>query len=178
MTRHVGIAFLAAFACSTVLGADAGKTLEIDGLKSTLPADWKASKPANNLVIHQFDLAKTGDDKEDAVLKVMFLQGSGGTADENIKRWKAFFIPPKDKTIDDVSEVKNFKVGSVPVAYVDVHGTYKGAPFEKLKPKADFRMISVYFASKNGPYFFRLVGPAKTVEKYKKGFDDFLMGFK
>jgi hypothetical protein len=39
-------------------------------------------------------------------------------------------------------------------------------------------MLAVYWDSKGGPYFFRLVGPARTVEHYKKGFDEWLMGFK
>ena len=75
------------------------------------------------------------------------------------------------------------KAGDVEVTSVDIAGTYlfKAKPFdpnEKPTDKPDFRMVGVIFASKNGPYFMRLVGPAKTVEKHKKEFDGWLKGFK
>jgi len=92
-------------------------------------------------------------------------------------------MPPEDKKIDDVSKVENFKVGNVEVTYLDVQGTYKfkERPFdpaskEELRP--DYRMLGVVFESPKGPYFFRLVGPAKTVEHNKKAFEDWVKGFK
>ena len=50
------------------------------------------------------------------------------------------------------------------------------APQEELRP--DHRMIGVVFASPQGPYFMRFVGPEKTVDKNKKDFDKWLKGFK
>ena len=109
--------------------------------------------------------------------------GQGGSVQDNVKRWKAMFIPPKGKKIDDVAKVESFKVGNVNVTYLDVQGTYKfkERPFdpaakEELRP--DHRMLGVVFDSPNGPYFFRLVGPAKTVEHNKKAFEDWVKGFK
>ncbi|HXG09577.1 MAG TPA: hypothetical protein VNK04_07290 [Gemmataceae bacterium] len=157
---------------------DKGTVVEIDGLKSRAPAEWQEEKPTTKFRLKQFRLPKVGEDKEDAVLLVIHLEGQGGSAEENVTRWKGMFIPPPGKSIDEASEVKKLKVSGVPVTYVDVRGTYKGAPFEKLPPKSDFRMLAVYWDSKGGPYFFRLVGPARTVEHYKKGFDEWLMGFK
>jgi hypothetical protein len=158
--------------------------VEIDGLKSAVPADWKQEESSNKVRTHQFRIPHVADDKTDAEMVIFFFgAGSGGSADANVKRWKGMFIPPEGKQIDDVAKVDNFKVGNVNVTYLDVHGTYKfkERPFdpaakEELRP--DHRMLGVVFDSPNGPYFFRLVGPAKTVEHNKKAFDDWVKGFK
>ena len=51
-------------------------------------------------------------------------------------------------------------------------------PNGKITPMPNYRGISVYFDTKNGPHFIRLSGPAKTVSHNKKGFDNWLKGFK
>lgn len=155
-----------------------GPEVQIDTFKSRIPADWKEEKPSNNLRIKQFRLPKTGDDKDDADLGISHIPGGGGSLDDNVKRWKGMFNPPEGKKIDDVFKLDKIKVGDTAVIYVDVSGTYKGNAFEKIEPKPNYRMLMVVFDSKNGPYYFRLVGPAKTVEAHKKGFDEWLNGLK
>jgi hypothetical protein len=158
---------------------DKGTVIEVDGLKSTTPAQWVEEKPTNTFRLKQFKLPKVGEDKEDALMLVISLGGgSGGSAEDNVKRYKAMFTPPAGKSIDDVAKVETLKVSGITATYLDVHGTYTAPPFEKMPPKKDYRMLAVYWDSKTGPYFFRIVGPAKTVEHYKKGFDDWVKGFK
>jgi hypothetical protein len=156
---------------------DKGTVVEIDGLSSRTPADWKEEKPKNNLRIKQFRLPKADGDKDDADLGISHVP-AGGALEDNIKRWKAMFAAPEGKTIDDVFKHDKMTVGDVPVQYIDIRGTYKGASFEKIEPKPDHRMLMIVFESKGGPYYFRLVGPAKTVEAHKKGFDEWLKNFK
>lgn len=185
LSGAVGLAvILAALGLNQVLAegddkkADKGGVVEIDGLKSAAPAAWIEEKPASKLRLKQFRLPKVGEDKEDAVMLVIYLDGQGGSSEENVKRWKGMFTPPPGKSIDDVAKVDTFKVSGVPATYVDVQGTYTAPPFEKQPPKKDYRMLAVYWDSKNGPYFIRLVGPARTVEQYKKGFEDWMKDFK
>jgi hypothetical protein len=161
-----------------------GTVVGLDGLSSRTPADWKEETATSKMRAHQFRIPRAKDDKEDAELVIFYFgPGGGGGVEENIKRWKGFFTPPDGKSIDDVSKVDKFKVGAVPVAYLDVHGTYlmKTRPFDpsdKGEKRPNYRMLGVVFESPKGPYFMRLVGPAKTVEQHKKGFDDWLKGFK
>jgi hypothetical protein len=166
---------------------DKGTRVTIDGLTSVAPAEWKEEEPpeiSRRMRYKQFRLPKVEGDKQDTELIIFFFgTGAGGSAAENVKRWKDFFIPPKGKKIDDVAKVEKMKVGDVPVTYLDVEGTYKykAAPFvpdSRAELRPDYRMVGVVFESKKGPYYFRLVGPAKTVAHYKKGFDQFLKGFK
>ncbi len=161
-----------------------GPLVKIDGLESRAPADWQEEKPTNSTRLKQFRLSPIGDDKDNAEVVIFYFGvGQGGSAEENVKRWKGFFVPPEGKKIEDVAKVQKMKVGDVPVTYLDIHGTYSSR-FPPFDPRAktalhpNYRMLGVVFESKKGPYFIRMVGPADTVAQYKKGFDEWLKGFK
>lgn len=158
-----------------------GVVVDLDGLKSTTPGDWKEEAPANRMRYMQFGLPKKGGDKEDAEL-VLF-KGLGGGSKNNVERWKGMFIPPEGKKIDDVAKVKEIKIGGRPAVYVDIQGTYKVKlqpfnPRSKVVKKPNYRMLAIYFDGADNPYQIKLTGPAKTVEAYKKGFDEWVKNFK
>jgi hypothetical protein len=181
----LGLAVLLLAGGSGHLAAGGKNAVELDNLKSEAPASWKAGKADNKFRAYQFKLPKAAGDKEDAELIIFYFgPGGGGSADDNVKRWKSMIAPPPGKSADDISKVEKFKVGDVPVTYVDVHGTYLSkfppfAPNAKVTAKENFRLIGVVFDSpKGGPYFLRLTGPQKTVEAHKKEFDNWLKAFK
>jgi hypothetical protein len=161
-----------------------GTEVKIDGLKSRTPADWVAEKSSNRFRAFQFKVPHAEGDKNDAQVVVFFFgEGSGGSAEDNVKRWKGMFEAPEGKTIEDVSKVEKMKVSGVNLTYLDVQGTYldKFPPFDpraKTTRRPDYRMLGVVFESPNGPYFIRLTGPARTVAQHKKGFDEWLRAFK
>jgi hypothetical protein len=163
-----------------------GPVVELGNLKSRAPADWKEVEPSpiqkQGGRIKSFVLPKAGDDKYDADVLIFYFGGQGGSVKENVKRWKDMFIPPQGKTPDDVAKTEEFKAGKASVTYVDIQGTYKfkKAPFvpdDQAERRPNYRMVGVYFDCEGGPYFIRFVGPAKTVEQYKKGFDEWLKAF-
>jgi hypothetical protein len=185
----VFIVCLAVYCCNTgessassnaASAGDKGTVVDLDGLKSKTPADWKEEKPSNTLRTAQFRVPKTDGDPKDAELVIFhFGKGGGGGADANLDRWKKKFMTPDGKAVDS-AKLDKFKVGEVKVTYLDIAGVYKLAPpgsdkFEKL---ADYRMFGVIFESPNGPYFITLTGPARTLEQQKKGFDEWLKNFK
>jgi len=164
---------------------DKGTVVEIDSFKAKVPSSWKevelTEQQRNFGRVAQFTIPKAKDDKADADMVVYFFKGGGGDAKSNIDRWKGQFTAPEGKKVE--TKVEEMKVGDTPVTYVDVQGTYKykKAPFnpnEKEELRPDYRMIGVIFDSKNGPYFIRFVGPAKTVADNKKGFDEWLKALK
>jgi hypothetical protein len=197
LTGSVRLHFLVGAACLAVLLASArlttgddkqtdrkGAAVEIDGLKSQTPAAWLDQKPANKMRFKQFRLPpeKKGEDAAELVI-FFFGTGQGGSASDNIDRWKSTFVAEKGKKIDDVAKTEIFKVSGVDVTYLDVSGTYlsKFPPFDpnaKTVKKPNYRLLGVVFESANGPYFIKLTGPAGTVEHYKKGFDEWLKAFK
>jgi hypothetical protein len=161
-----------------------GALVTIDGLQSRAPAEWEEQKPTNKMRFKQFRLpaAKKGEDPAELVI-FFFGTGQGGSAEDNISRWKAQFEAARGKNIDDVAKTEKFKVGDVELTYLDVSGTYlsKFPPFDpkaKTVRKPNYRLLGVVFESKDGPYFIKLTGPADVVEHYKKGFDEWLRAFK
>ncbi len=166
---------------SALGGGDKGTVVEIDGLKARAPASWVAEKPTSKLRVAQFRIPKVGSDSQDAELVIFFFEGQGGGVEDNLKRWKAMFLPPRGKTMDDVSRVEKTNVANVPVTILDIHGTYKfkKTPFaQEAELRPNSRMLAVYFGSKNGPYFLRLVGPEATVAQNKEAFESWLKSFK
>jgi hypothetical protein len=158
-----------------------GTPVELDGLRSEAPAAWKEEEPANRMRYMQFRLPKVKDDKADAELVIF--KGFGGSAKDNIKRWKEQFIPPEGKKIDDVAKVMEMKVAGAELSYLDVRGTYlfKARPIDpdaKAERRPDYRMLAVHFEGPKNVYHIKLVGPAKTIEHHRAGFDDWLKAFK
>jgi len=155
-----------------------GTVVKLGGLSSTAPAEWKDEKPAGTMRLTQFALPKVEGDSTDA--EVTIYKAGGGTK-ANIERWKAQFSPPEGKTLDDVSKETKMKVGNVEVTYLDIHGTYKAPPFDpkyKGMKMEKFRLVGVIFETKDGDFQIRFIGPEKTVEHFKKGFDEWVKNFK
>jgi hypothetical protein len=193
MRRILGFVMLAfvALACnpsaseSTAADGDKEKSkgvvVELDNLKSTTPGDWKEEAPSNRMRLTQFRLPKKGDDKDDAELVIF--QKLGGGSKANVERWKKQFVPPEGKKIDDVAKEMEIKIGDRPATYLDVRGDYlfNPQPFNprsKAEKKAGYRMLAIYFDGPKEIYQIKLTGPAKTVEAYKKGFDEWVKNFK
>jgi hypothetical protein len=163
----------------------AGTTVELAGMKSTTPDDWKdVPLPPGSMRMMQFKIPKADGDPEDAELAIFGLVG-GGSVDANLERQeKKFELPPGKK---DAVKVEKIKVGKYEAKYQDITGAYlkKAAPFDpnsKVTKMPDFRQLYVIFEAPEGNatrlYSMYLIGPAKTVEKHKKAFDDWLKNFK
>jgi hypothetical protein len=186
MMRKLGFVLLFLWSVAACNGNDAapspgdkGVVVDLDGLKSTTPKDWKDEKPSSNLRMAQFRVPKVDGDPKDAELAIFhFGKGGGGGNDANLDRQRKKFTTPGGKAVD--GKVDKFKVGEIPVTYLDISGTYKdGAPgAAKFENRADYRLLYVIFESPNGPYFITLTGPARTIEQQKKGFDEWLKNFK
>lgn len=191
MRRFLGFVVLVfgAAACNPSAGepsatdGDKGKgvVVDLDGLKSTTPGSWKEEAPSSRMRLTQFRLPKKGDDKSDAELVIF--RNIGGSAKENVKRWKDQFTPPEGKKSDEVAKVEEMKVGEADLTYLDVSGAYLFKtrpmdPTDKGEKRPNYRMLAVQFNGPKNIYHIKLTGPAKTVEAYKSGFDEWLKNFK
>jgi len=171
----------------TMTLAARAEDVEFGPYKSKAPESWKSAAAANNMRVYQATLPKAEGDTEDAELVVFFFgEGGGGGVKANIDRWKTSIKPPEGKKIDDVSKVTEMKVNGdkVTLTYLDIaEGMYlsKKQPFNPNSPtveKDGFRMLGVVIECDKGPYFVRVTGPKKTVEKHKKAFDEWVKGIK
>ncbi len=172
---------LAAFATAQ----DKGVTVDFGGFKSMTPAGWKEEQPTSKLRAGQFRLPKAEGDPEDAELALFALPG-GGSVQANLERQeKKFELPAGAK---DAIKVEKIKFGGKHEAVVqDIKGTLlkKFPPFDpnaKITKVPDYRQLYVIFEATTGDapvtYSMTLMGPAKTVEKHKKAFDEWIKNFK
>jgi hypothetical protein len=181
MRMMIAAALVAAFAFG-LSAQDKGTPVEWAGLKSTAPAAWKKETPMDKLGLRvaQFKLDKAEGDKEQPEIVVFYTKGGGGV-DANVKRQLNNFEPPKGSDKVDVKEEKT-KVGKYDGKYVDIKGTFIRKPFPMAKegtPVPDFRQIYVVFEDNDGAVAsVWLRGPAKSVEKHKKEFDEWVKNFK
>lgn len=159
-----------------------GTSVELAGMKSTTPGDWKEEAPSNTMRLTQFKLPKVDGDKDDAELAVFFFRGGGaGSVDANLKRQTAKFQPADGKEKVEETVDKKFKVGTIDAIYQDVKGTFIKKAFPMAAtgtPVKGYRQLYVLFETKDGQYYLTLLGGEKTVEKHKKAFDEFLKNFK
>ncbi|OWK37559.1 hypothetical protein [Fimbriiglobus ruber] len=177
MRRLLMTAAAALFVGGAGFAADKGTTVELAGLKSTTPADWKEETPSNAMRMAQFKLPKAEGDADDAELAVFVFPGGSGTVKQNLDRQLAKFVEEGRKEKSD-----KIKVGEIEAAYQDVSGTFKKKKFpmaQDFTPVTGFRQLYVVFEGKdNKQYYMTLLGPIKTVEKHKKGFEEWLKNFK
>ena len=64
---------------------------------------------------------------------------------------------------------------------VTIKGTFKKKPFpmaQEFTEEADYMTIASIVPSNEGPYFFKLVGPADKVQKELKNFKFFMNSYK
>lgn len=183
MIRFVLAAFLGTSLAVIARADDRGTVTEIDGLKSTAPTGWKAQEPTMKERVYQFLLPKVEGDKHDAALMVFYFPGGGGGIQANIDRWKGMVVAADGAKPDEAYKTTEMKVGDVKVTIFEANGSYKFKkrpfdPNEEPELRPDWRLVGVIFESKNGPYFMRMVGPKKTMDANRKGFEEWLKNFK
>ena len=164
--------------------AEKSAVLRLGSHAAPVPEDWKETRPSSRMRLRQFALPRAKGDERDAELAVFYFEGGGGSAEDNVERWKSLFEPPRGQSIDDVTEVRKFKVRGARVTVVDVRGTYlhKRAPLdpdEAAERRPGHRLLGVVFETrKKGPYFLRLVGPRKTMAKHASDFIAWIKSFR
>jgi hypothetical protein len=183
MARALCLVLAAALAAC---GGARGTVVEIDDLRARTPATWSESGPVQPPRIRRFVLP--GGLEDDAELSIFhYGRGYGGDIQTSIERWKGSFeLPPGEatgRTIDDFTTVRTYRTPSVRVTIVDVRGTYLHRD-RPLDVRADperrraHRLIGVVFESRHGPYFLRLVGPERTVDRHEQAFLRWLRAFR
>ncbi|MBA4067271.1 MAG: hypothetical protein C0501_26900 [Isosphaera sp.] len=160
---------------------DKGTEVKLNKLKGTTPADWVKEKPANLLRSYQFKLpgAKGAADAEVAVFPE-----SHPNPDKSLPRWKAQFVPPEGKTVDDIGRLAKWEVKGAAVTVFDVTGgtwKYKERPQDPASKEQlmdNYRVVWVIVAEEDEATHVRLSGPVASVEKHFKAFEGWVKGFR
>ncbi|MEO6222301.1 MAG: hypothetical protein ABIP90_03560 [Vicinamibacterales bacterium] len=138
---------------------------------------WQPKAVTSMMRIGEFVLPRAEGDAEDASLVVYFFGGTGGTVQANLDRWFGQLSQPDGRKTKDVATTTGRLINGLSVALFDASGTYvaevtPGSPDRFNKP--GFRMRAAVVQTSGGPYFIKLVGPAKSVTRWDKEFEAFL----
>jgi hypothetical protein len=159
---------LAAFSLVLLsLGADSEvKSYEVGEVKFEAPSAWKSVKPRSAIIQLQFVIPRVKGDPEDAVLTVA---SSGGGTEANVLRWRSQF-KDADGNIAN-ADTKSVKAKNVSVTRVEILGHYFPPRFLAEKDREDFFLLAGVVETKATGYYFKLLGPEKTVASAREAFD-------
>ncbi len=145
------------------------------------PAEWLQENVSSPMRLAQFTLPRAEGDTEDAELVVFYFGGSGGAVEANLQRWTNQMVQPDGSQSTDVATTTSFTVNEeaegFPVTLLDIPGTYaaavrSGSGMRYNKP--NFRLRAAVIETPQGPYFFKLTGPNRTVLAWNEQFSEFL----
>jgi hypothetical protein len=153
------------------------------GLVFAAPEGWTQEQPVSRMRRAQYRLPKVEGDSEDAQVVVFYFGGSGGSVEANVDRWVGMFTKEDGSPATGQSKISKKQVNGLPVTLVDVSGTYNSQSMGPMGgggatggsgPKPHFRMLAAIAETSTGPWFIRLTGPKKTVDRWEKSFFAFV----
>ena len=141
------------------------------GLTWSVPAGW-AAQGERPLRLATYSIPMARGDAEDAECAVFYFgPNQGGGVEDNIERWVGQFENPSTplRTTQQVH--------GLTIARVKMHGDYlaPGGPrMESQGKKPDYLLLGAIVNGPHGAVFFKLIGPAKTVEAAAAEFERML----
>jgi hypothetical protein len=146
----------------------------------TAPEGWIEEQPASGMRVSQYGLSRAEGDAEDAVCYVAHFPGGGGSVEANLQRWYDQFIQPDGRPSKAVAKVNRAERNGLQQTLVDLTGTFQQSttpmgPVSEEKP--NFRMLGAVIETPAGPWFVKLIGPERTVERWKESFFEFMRSF-
>jgi hypothetical protein len=147
---------------------------EAAGLRFAVPGDWTRVPAPSDMRAAQYRIPRAEGDPDDGEIVLFFFgPNRGGGVEENLNRWYGQFTQPDGKASKDVAVKTTRKVRDLDVTLVDLSGTYAGMG-PGAAPAPNRRMLAAIVEGKGGPWFWKAIGPAATIETAKAGFDQLI----
>jgi hypothetical protein len=152
-------------------GSGTGET----ALVWTVPAAWTTEPPSTSMRKAQYRVPGKAGDAQCVVF--YFGPGQGGPPEANVKRWADQFRLADGKPGSAAMQTGSKDVNGIAVLTVETTGTYLGgfamggaAP----TPKAGQMLLGAVAKGPDANWFFKLTGPAATVQAQRAAFDAML----
>jgi len=141
------------------------------------PTSWKETTPKNAMRKAQYVLpAAAGDPPEGECVVFYFGAGQGGDAKANVDRWRAMFTSADGGPAP--YKVSELQVAGRTITRMESSGTFAATPMgfggAPPPPKPDWMMLGAIVPGADANWFFRCVGPKKTLEAERAHFDALL----
>jgi hypothetical protein len=149
----------------------------VAGLSWSIPESWQAGAQ-RPMRAATYLIAAAGGDSEGAECAVFYFgTGQGGDVESNVQRWIAQFEAPLGGPSTQAARRGKLQVDGLAVTTVEVQGTYAasmGPMSGATITKENFRLLGAIVEGPEGAVFFKMTGPAQTVDGARGGFDAML----
>ncbi len=136
-------------------------------LEWVAPPRWQSVPSTSSMRLATFRVPRAPGDTADAEMSVV---RAGGSAEANARRW----IEQFDAEARKGAKLTTRKVGALEVTLVEVDGTYSGGMGKESAPQPGFGLLGAIVGGgtlADMPFFFKLVGPTKSVHAARAEFD-------
>lgn len=142
----------------------------------TAPPGWQAVKPASSMRLAEFVVP--GESGAASLTVFYFGAGGGGGVEPNIERWIGQFKKADGSRPEAKRAIRT--VNGLTVHTVDVAGTYNAgaAMMGGAQDLSEQRVLGAIVETAQGPYFFKLLGPAPTIAEQEQAFEAFVQSMK
>jgi hypothetical protein len=138
----------------------------VDVIKFDAPAGWVKEEPSSNMRKAQYKVPDKEKKGADAQMALFYFGARNDMLEDNLKRWAQQMGAADPKT-----EVLQ---GKCRIHLVDLKGTYTGD--QQQGAQENQRLLAAVVESADGPWYFKLVGPAETVGPWRDDFIKMLKG--
>jgi hypothetical protein len=152
----------------------ASSRVRVGDLTATVDEGWIQEAPSSSLRLTQFRLPASERGIDDAELAVF--SSIGGSVQDNLSRWFDQFSQPDGSDSQEKARVQKFSVNEMSTTIADLTGTFTGGGMPMSQPveKKDYRLLAAIVVGASDVYYFKLVGPEKTVERWATSFGKFI----
>ncbi|HJM10177.1 MAG: hypothetical protein QF674_07070 [Candidatus Marinimicrobia bacterium] len=152
----------------------ASSRIRIGELTVTVDEGWIQEAPSSSMRLTQFRLPASEPGIDDAELAVF--SSIGGSVQDNLSRWFNQFSQPDGSDSQEKARVQEFSVNEMSTTIADLTGTFTGGGMPMSQPveKKDYRLLAAIVVGASDVYYFKLVGPDKTVERWATSFGEFI----
>jgi hypothetical protein len=149
-----------------------GETREVvvDGLKMAVPIEWVHTPGASAMRKAEFTLPGPGGD---VALVVYRFPGGAGSAEQNIERWRGQMTLAEGSQPGTIA----LEANGLKLSGVDLRGGFAGQSMPGAPPQPpvdDARLLAVAIEGSGDPYYFKLVGSAKTIDLWATAWTELL----
>lgn len=138
------------------------------------PTAWKQVPPEQRMRVAQYSIARVAGDNEDGVVAVFFFAGSGGTVEDNVKRWVGQFVGAGGQPIDQATvHRETFPVGPFTAHFVELTGHYHGDVMKGgsgTPSESPYRLLGAIVETPGGKLVFKATGPEATLAAAREDF--------
>jgi len=142
---------------------------KVGPLTLTVPGEWRSLAIKSPMRKAQWALPAAAG-AADADLTVFHFGAQAGSLQANLDRWKNQF---QQAPADNATTTTVARKGQSPITVLEVAGTYVAEKTpgggERYQEK-DWRLLAAVVETGDGAFYFKLVGPAATVAKWKDAF--------